>query len=164
MSSSTVRSSLQPERPLLTLAILITALVTVWLFVPTMQGHIAVMNTGSVDVTTSGMSVADGGEHLEITLMIHNPTRRDIVFYSGSLHVYDGETQLSDGTTTPFDETRVPAKGTMPAQIEIDLNPDRISRTRRALNDGSTTVSGSLRGRIGAEGIHVPVHVGGTER
>jgi len=162
MSGSTARSVLRPERPVLVAAIIVTVLVTAWLFVPTMQGHVAMMNVGSVDVTTSNSAVTDGGEYLTTTLSIHNPTRRDIVFYSGLIHVYDGETQLSDGTTTPFGETTIPARETVTLQVEIDLNPDRVSRTKRAVRSGSASFSGGLRGRIGKEGIHVPLHAGGS--
>ncbi|MFH5798401.1 hypothetical protein [Haladaptatus sp. CMAA 1911] len=162
MPGSTVRSVLRPERPLLVAAIVVTALVTAWLFVPTMQGHVAMMNVGSVDVTTSNSAVTDGGEYLTTTLSIRNPTGRDIVFYSGLIHVYDGETQLSDGTTTPFGETTIPARETVTLRVGIDLNPDRVSRTKRAVRSGSASFSGSLRGRIGREGIHVPLHAGGS--
>ncbi|WP_423745266.1 hypothetical protein V5735_04495 (plasmid) [Haladaptatus sp. SPP-AMP-3] len=164
MSNSNARSALRPERPLLVAAVLLTVLVTAWLFVPTMLGHVATMNVGSVDVTTSGATVTDGGQHLTTTLTIHNPTRRDIVFYSGLIHVYDGETQLTDGTTTPLGETTVPARETVTLQVEIDLNPDRTARAKRAIRSGSATFSGNLRGRIGEKGIRVPVHTGGTER
>jgi hypothetical protein len=163
MSGSTARSVLRPERPFLVAAIVVTALVTAWLFVPTMQGHVATMNIGSVDVTTSNTAVTDDGEYLTTMLSVHNPTRRDLVFYSGLIHVHDGETQLSDGTTTPFGETTIPAKETVTLEVEIDLIPDRVSQTKRAVRSGSASFSGSLRGRIGQESIHVPLHAGESD-
>ncbi len=162
MSGSTARSVLRPERPLLVAAIVVTALVTAWLFVPTMQGHVATMNVGSVDVTTSNTAVTDGGESLTTTLSIHNPTRRDIVFYSGLIHVYDGETQLSDGTTTPFGETTIPAKETVTLQVEIDLNPTGFPRRNVRYARSPYRSRGASAEESDEESVHVPLHAGGS--
>lgn len=161
---SSARSVLRPDRPLLVTLVVATAVVTLWLFVPTMSGHIATMNVGSVDVTVTEYAVSDGGEHLSVTLEVHNPTRRAVVFYSGLLHAADGRAQLSDGTTTGLGETTVPPGGTVEITANIDLAPERASRARRAVESGSVALSGKLRGEIGNEGVTVPVDIAGSDR
>ncbi len=160
MSSSTLRSVLTPKRPLLAGAILVVAVATTWFFVPTLQGHVATMNIRSVNVTTSDTGVTDDGSELATTLTIHNPTQRDVMFDSGLIHVYDGKTQLTDGTSTPFSRTTVPSHGTKRIRIELDLDPDRVSRARRAVNSGSISFTGSVRGRIAKRDVQVYVRNG----
>ncbi|WP_435153281.1 hypothetical protein [Haladaptatus sp. DFWS20] len=164
MSNTSTRSALLPERPLLVGAVLLTALVTAWVFIPTMQGHVAIMNSGSVDVTATEYTVADDGEHLAIALQIHNPTGRKIAFSSGQIHAYDGEVQLSDGTTTSLDGATVPAGETVEVNIEMDLDSKRVSQTKQAVQSGSITVSGRLKGEIGDQEVRIPVEIEGSQQ
>ncbi|WP_458206355.1 hypothetical protein [Haladaptatus sp. NG-SE-30] len=162
MSNSNARNPLRPKRPLVVGLVLVTAIVTMMLFVPTMQGHIATMNIGSVDVTATEYAVTDGGEHLSATFEVHNPTRRTVVFYSGLLHAYDGQTQLNDGTTTMFDKTAVPAGETVEITANIDLTPATEKQTRRAVQSGSIRLAGEINGEIGQKSVTVPVDIGGA--
>ncbi|WP_266076543.1 hypothetical protein [Haladaptatus caseinilyticus] len=162
MSDTNTGVALMPERPLLVGVVLVTALVTGWVFVPTMQGHIATMNTGSVDVTATEYTVTGGGEHLTVALRIHNPTRRAIVLSSGQIHAYDGQTRLTDGTTTSLDETTVPAGETLDLTIDMDLSSEHTSQANQAAKSGSVRVTGMVRGAIGDEGFSIPVRIGGA--
>lgn len=163
MSNTSTRSALLPERPLVVGAVFLTALLTAWVFVPTMQGHIAIMNSGSVDVTATEYTVTDDGEHLAIALQIDNPTGRNIVFSNGQIHAYDGEVQLSDGTTTSLDGT-VPAGETLEVNIDMDLDSEQVSQAKRAVESGSVTVSGRLKGEIGDQDVNIPVEIGENQQ
>ncbi len=160
MTKSNLRSALVPRRPLLVAALLILALVTAWLFVPTLQGHVAAMNVRSVSVTTSDTSVTDNGTELATTLTIHNPTQRDITFYSGLIHVYNGETQLTDGTSTPFERTTVPSGKTKTIRIMLNLDRDQESHARQAVKSGAIRVSGAVRGYLAKKKIEVYLQKG----
>ena len=160
MSNSTNAAALRPNRPLLVGAVLITALVTAWLFVPTMLGHIATMNVGSVDASATEYTVTDGGEHLSVTFELRNPTGREIVFYNGQIHAYDGETQLTDGTTTSLGGVSVPAGETVTVTAKMDLKSERTATAKRAADSGSIEVAGTLRGEIGDKEVSVAVKQG----
>ncbi|GAA0201316.1 hypothetical protein GCM10009000_014360 [Halobacterium noricense] len=125
-----------------------------------MQGHLATMNSGSVDVAATEYTVSDDGEHLSTTLQIRNPTRRDIVFSSGILHAHDGDVQLTDGTTTSLDGVRIPAGETVETTIHIDLNSEQSSEAKTAIESESVTLSGTIRGEIGEKGVSIPVTTG----
>ncbi|WP_049970845.1 hypothetical protein [Haladaptatus cibarius] len=157
MSNSRTRSALWPKQPLLVGAVVVTALVTAWLFVPTMQGHLATMNSGSVDVTPTEYAVTDDDEHLSTTLQIQNPTGRDIVFTSSILHAHDGDVQLTDGTTTSFDEIRIPAGETVETTIQIGLDTERASQAKTAVESESVVLSGTVRAQIGDKDVSIPV-------
>lgn len=160
MSNTSPHSALRPERPLLVVAVLLTALVTVWLFVPTMQGHLATMNVGTVDVTATEYTVTDDGDHLRVSLQVQNPTRRTVILTNGPIHAYDGQTQLSDGTTTSFDGSRIPAGETVETTVDIDLNPAQVTRAKRAVESESVTLAGTIRGEIGAKDVSISVGTG----
>ncbi|WP_458185396.1 hypothetical protein [Haladaptatus sp. NG-WS-4] len=159
MSNLSASSVLRPKRPLVVGAVLVTVLVTLWLFVPTMQGHIAIMNVGSVDVTATEFAVTDGGEHLSVTFDVHNPTGREILFTGSVLHAYAGQTQLNDGTTTMFETTTIPPRETAQITADIDLEPGQQSRAKRAAEDGAISIRGELNGEIGRERVDVPVRI-----
>ncbi len=162
MSNSTT-STLRPNQPLLVGAVVVTAIVTAWLFVPTMQGHIATMNVGSVGATPTDYTVTDDGEVLSVSFELHNPTGREISFYSGQIHAFDGNAQLTDGTTTSFGGVSVPPGETVTATVEMNLPPEQKAVAKRAAESGSITFAGKLRGEIGDEDVTVPVD-GGSGR
>lgn len=160
MSRLSLRATvLRPNRPFVVAAFTLTAVVTVWLFVPTMFGHIAVMNSDAVEVSATDYAVSDDGEQLLVTFEVNNPTRRSIKLYNGLLYprAADG-TRLSDGTTSPLETvTVVPSGETKTVTVVIGVRKGAGDRVRNAIESGSITLSGKLNGRISDAEVEIPV-------
>ena len=144
-----MRSLVRPKRPLVVAAVLLTALVTLWLFVPTVLGHFAVFNSASISATPTGATVADDGQSVEVAFEIHNPTSRSVQLSGGHVNVYDGDTRLSDGTTMRLSETTVQSGETKTVTGTIALSEGLADRTRRAVETGELRYSGELDAAIG---------------
>jgi hypothetical protein len=164
MSDATA-TALRPDRPFVAGALVLVALVTLWLFVPTMFGHVAVMNADAIDVTPTAYQVSDDGDAIVASLDVHNPTRRAVTLYSGLLvpRTADG-TKLSDGTTSTFEEVvTIPSGETRTMDVRISLGDGQAQRARTAASSpGAITLTGTVRGRISDEDIRVNIRAGGA--
>ena len=160
MPGNAARSVLRPDRPLVVSAFLLVALVTVWLFVPTVLGHAAVLNADNVGVTPTDARVTDDGRTLAVEFRIRNPTRRAVTVSTGLVHAYDGDARVSDGTTTPFRATVVPAGEARTVTLGIGIEDGYGERVRRGVDERGLRYSGKLRGTIADRSVSISVDGG----
>ena len=157
-----MRSLVRPKRPLVVGAVLLTALVTLWLFVPTVMGYFATYNVASITASPTDVAVSDDGQTLVVTFEVHNPTSQPIRFHGGHVIVFDGDTRLSDGTTMQAPATTVSGGETATVTGAIGVSGGSEDRARRAAGTGTLRYSGELD--AGIRDHTFSVDVGGDVR
>ncbi len=156
-----MRSLARPERPLVVAAVLLTALVTLWLLVPTVYGHLATYQVGDITVSPTDVEMTEDGEAVAVTFAVHNPTPRAVQFNSGRVNVYDGDTKLSTGTTMQYSKTTIPSGETKRITGTVEIDAEHADQTRRAIETDGLRYLGELDGEIGDNSITITV--GGDE-
>ncbi|UPV99631.1 DUF916 domain-containing protein [Halorussus gelatinilyticus] len=150
------RTLLRPRKPVTMGSFLVVALVTAALFVPTFSGHLAVMNTVSIDATATDVAMSEDGDQLVVQIRIHNPTRAAFTASYGQLFGKVEGTQLT-GTGNEVEETTVPAGETRTLTARISVPEEHRDRAARAAKAGNIVVTGQLDGRIRDQRVEVEV-------
>lgn len=147
------------------LSFVLVLLVSGVAFGVTVAGHIALMQSDSIEVTVENTRYSPGSSPtIDVELQVHNPTPRAITFVSaeGIGLVVDGETVLRSTTPeiTPW-PLRVPANGAAQTTARIRLEAPSTS-LKTAIREDRIEVETVLIGRIGTE--RVQVSTGGESR
>lgn len=140
---------------------LLVFVLAVALFVPTLSGHLATMNTVSFDATPSDYAVSDDGT-LVVDVQVHNPTRADFTASYGNLYGTVGDEQVTS-LVTDVEETTVPAGETRTVVARIELEDEHRSTARDAVETGRLAVTGQLEGTIRDERVEIEVTAEGDD-
>lgn len=141
------RTLLRPRKPLALGSFLLVALVAGVLFVPTFSGHLAVMNTVSIDATATDVTLSEDGEQLVVEIAVRNPTRAEFTASYGRLYGKADGTQLT-GTGNDVEETTIPAGETRTVAARISVPEKHREQAAEAVDAGTVVVTGQLEGSI----------------
>lgn len=159
MSSTDYFPARLSQKPVTTGSLCVIAVVTVILFVPTLSGHVAVMNANSIELTSTEYTMVEDGDTLLVSLEISNPTRRSYEVVSANLYlVVDGHV-VSHGSLV--DGNTVPSGGTASLAAEFSVLGDDREQTKEGIRSGTVAVTGQLRGTVGDASVSVDVNADG---
>ncbi|UIO99074.1 hypothetical protein Hbl1158_11085 [Halobaculum sp. CBA1158] len=120
-----------PDRRRTAVAVLVAvAVATGTLLVPVLSSHIAVARSDRIGVAAPDASVLDGGDRVEVTLRVDNPTPRAVRVpeqpsASGIVLFADGEgnpgDRITDSRGVEISGATVPAGGTATLTLTLDV-------------------------------------------
>jgi len=128
-------------------------------FASTATAQLAWQKHDTIDVHATGFELVDGDEPtLRVEFAATNPTAVDARLRVAALVAYDGEVRSGEGLTVPRSERlagdrerSVPAGERVTMTLVADVPPERVERTREAVDADRIEVSGSfgvsVRGR-----------------
>lgn len=146
----------------ITATFLVLAVATTLVFVPTMNGHIASLNAGSIEATATDVALTDDGSVVRVEVSVTNPTRRPVVLRAAEFQAYAGDTRVAHTSVGAFDRTTVPAGETKTVTVRLAVEEGDRAAVRTAVENGTIRVSGLFRGTINEQYVDVDVERGAS--
>ncbi|ESP89401.1 hypothetical protein [Candidatus Halobonum tyrrellensis] len=127
-------------------------LVTGSAFATTFGSQLTWQQRDAVAVSAGEFAVHEGDPPtVTVELAVDNPLDRPVETTGADLVVYDGDPPFADDDpvsvrrSAAVPATTVPAGGERTVTVTLDLPADGVERARTAVDDGSASVSGTVR-------------------
>lgn len=153
--STTSRPTFWSKRSRPLAAFLLVAVVSLALFVPTFQGHTAIINAHSIEATPVDYQLADSEDAIEVSMQVTNPTGRPIDVFAADVEGYADETRVARVGTATFQRSTITAGET--TTLTVTLNLVEPEQAKAAVKNDELRVSGQLRARINGEMVTIDV-------